>query len=300
MSVNKFGRRSRRRKAERGPKGEGFNLTAEGDYDMQGKRIRYLEGPVEKGDAVNLLTLQNGLINCMQLSLDEFDAQGKRVGNANDPVDHTDLATKRYVDEKVPEKMDSFWSFKQKRLSNIVDPLYDGEAVNLSYLKKNTILRDYKSRHFDAGNSVVTNLAPPTGDSDAVNKAYMNNNALLLNQGQEWNFNNKRLVNVSDPQGNVTAAVNYGYLERNTICRADGTDSDWDARWKRINSVSWPEVDGDVVNKGYLRNIVGKLTYYMYVESKTKGGKKTNVKLLPVDQWMTEVFTTPWNELFNK
>lgn len=301
MSVDKFGRRSHRQQAKRGPKGEGFNLTAQGDYDVQKKRIRYLEDPVENDDAVNLQTLQSGLFKCIQLSAQgtDFDAQKKRIGNANDPVAQDDLTTKRYVDENTPENKDSFWSFKHKRLSNVSDPLYDGEVVNLSYLKTHSLVKDHKSNIFDAQNTVLTNLAPPSYPTDAVNKNYLEHNALLLNPGNVWDFNNKRLTNVSDPDGNAKDAVNYGYLNRSVMCKLR-PGKDWDGRWCKIKCVSFPDSDGDVVTKGYLRHQLGPLAYYIYSELKTKGGGEKNVTLYPYEKWISEAFSTPWSELFGK
>lgn len=97
MSIDKFGRSSRGQKRPlRGPKGEGFNLTPEGDYDIQNKKIRNLAAP-EKS---------------------------------------TDATTKRYVDSKsVPYNKDT-WTFRNKKISNIEDPEAEYDGVNLRTLNK--------------------------------------------------------------------------------------------------------------------------------------------------------------------
>lgn len=302
MSVDKFGRRSNRRRPERGPKGEGFNLTPQGDYDIQYKRLQNLEDPVEGTDAVNFKTLQSGLFRCMQLSSDNesFDAQMKRIANASDPTEETELVTKQFVLRHIPEENKDNWSFKHKRLSNIASPLYDGEAVSLEFIRKNAILREHKSNFFDAKNTIITNLAPPSGSSDAINKGYLDRNALLLKNGQEWDFHDKRLINVKDPEGDAKDVVNFGFLNRYALCRLDtGLDAGaWDARGQRITYVGLPILDRDAVNMLFLRKTITDLSYEIYRQIMT--AKKPDSLLYPYDKWWTEVFTTPWAELFDK
>lgn len=67
-SVDKFGRHSNtihHVQAHRGPKGQGFNMTADGDYDMQSKRICNLKDAESPTDAVNLQILKIGLDKCV-------------------------------------------------------------------------------------------------------------------------------------------------------------------------------------------------------------------------------------------
>lgn len=304
MSVDKFGRRSNRKRPERGPKGEGFKLTSEGDYDIQSKRLRYLDDPVESGDAVNLKTLQSGLVNCIQTygSDENFDAQMKRVGNASDPLEGSDLVTKQYLHGHIPDEKETFWLFKHKRLSNVASPLYNGEAVNLEFLKNNAITKD-RNNLFDAQNCVITNLAPPTSISDAVTKGYLENNAVVLKDGQLWDCGDKRLINVKDPEGGMKDVVNLGFLDSYTLCRSkgqrgDGGD-DWDARGLRIKYAGLPIDGGDVVTRLFLQQTIANLSYEIYKQIMSIKKKKDSV-LYDYDKWWSEVFTTPWVELFRK
>lgn len=302
MSVDKFGRRSSRKRPERGPKGEGFKLTPEGDYDIQNKRLCFLDNPVENQDGVNLKTLQTGLFKCMQLSqIDgDFDAQMKRVVNARDPLEESDLVTKQYLHRHIPDEKDTFFSFKHKRLSKVASPLYDGEVVNLEFLKNNTIIKN-RNNLYDAKNSVITNLAPPVGDSDAITKGYLDNNALVSTSRQdEWDFSNKRLINVKDPEGDAKDVVNIGFLERYALCRASGERGvgDWDARNLRIKYAGIPIDGGDVVTKIFLQKSIAELSYEIYKQIMSI--KNKNSTMYPFDSWYSEVFTTPWVELFRK
>lgn len=299
MSVDKFGRRSNRKRPERGPKGDGFKLTPEGDYDIQNKRLRFLDDPVDSQDGVNLKTLQEGLFKCMQITGNDadFDAQMKRVVNACDPLEGTDLVTKHYLHGHIPEEEDQFWSFKQKRLSNVASPLYDGEAVNLEYIKNNTIMKD-RNNFYDAKSSVITNLAPPVGNSDAINKGYLDNNALVSKNGQVWDFRNRRLINVKDPEGEPNDVVNIGFLDSYALCRSSGRrgDGDWDARGLRIRYAGLPSEGGDVVTKLYLQHQMANLSYEIYKQITSIINKDST--LYDYDKWYSKVFITPWAELF--
>ena len=55
-----FGRAPKRSKiGELGPPGKGYNLTLQGDYDSDNKKLRNLADPSEVSDAVNLKALDD-------------------------------------------------------------------------------------------------------------------------------------------------------------------------------------------------------------------------------------------------
>ena len=60
MSVDLFGRwLVQSKETKHGPSGIGFNLTSQGDYDIEDKRLCNVENPKEPKDAVNLTTIRN-------------------------------------------------------------------------------------------------------------------------------------------------------------------------------------------------------------------------------------------------
>lgn len=187
MSVDKFGRRSddrkRRRGNQPGPKGEGYTKTAEGDYDIIGKRLVNLGDAQDAGDAVNLRTVtENCLYSCRQQGEDCLDAKRRRVVNVHPPVaetdavdfatvqrfgpkfepstgrmdmkghvlnrvarpvDKSDAATKIYVDSRVPTLTDNGVDFANKRAIRVSDPVDPFDVVNLQYLEGNTVNHRY-------------------------------------------------------------------------------------------------------------------------------------------------------------
>src|SRR5436190_15032634 len=126
MSVDKFGRHSQNKRAHslRGPKGEGYNLTPEGDYDLKQKRIRYLEDPKEETDAVNLKTLKNTLSENMQTLKTSFGTEAKSQ------FEKVETNLKRHLEkaDKITEAIDisgGYVSLKRQRRIVGVKPSVD-------------------------------------------------------------------------------------------------------------------------------------------------------------------------------
>ena len=99
-----------------GPPGRGFKLTADGNYDMDGKRLT----------------------------------------NAQNPVDDADLTNKQYVDAE---------DAKQDAVINNNATLIT-DSLRLDGSKSMT-------GDLDMGNNKITNMKDPTGDQDAVTRKYL-------------------------------------------------------------------------------------------------------------------------------
>ena len=63
MSVDVFGRQLEKSGtvSNRGPPGVGFKITAEGQYDMDNKRLVNLSDPVDQNDAATVKIMQNAI-----------------------------------------------------------------------------------------------------------------------------------------------------------------------------------------------------------------------------------------------
>lgn len=116
MSVDRFGRHSRKVRAIRGPKGDGFKLTSDGDYDVEGKRIINLGNPKKYYDAVSAAVLRN---NCILLEDDVFDAKGKTIGNVGLPSTETDVVTVQYAKKQYFEPLSSMLARHTLSLNSI-------------------------------------------------------------------------------------------------------------------------------------------------------------------------------------
>lgn len=101
------------------------------------------------------------------LKSDIWDGKSKRISNVGLPIEPSDVATKEYVSDMTPKVDSTNWYFRFKRLSQVSDPAYDGEAVNLRTLKTTSLCKQNDS--FDAGNLKIVNLADGTEESEAAN-----------------------------------------------------------------------------------------------------------------------------------
>ena len=129
-----------------GAPGVGFNLTADGNYDMVGKKLT-------------------------------------NVGN---PTSNTDAATKKYVDDNsgrgktssltVDSNIDMKDSF---RILNLKAPSDADEPVTQKYAESNFFYRDGSqpmTGDIDMNNKKIENLPIPTVNGDAATKKYVDDN----------------------------------------------------------------------------------------------------------------------------
>lgn len=211
MVLDKFGRhRDKTQVPGRGPKGDGFVLTSEGDYDIQRKRLKFVKEPLDPEDAVNFSTLNNLKANVLLVGRARISAKGKRIGNLGKPVIADDAVTKGYVDSVVPLKnsQTNSYSFHQYNIKDLAYPKNDGDGVNLKFVKDNCLVYN---KEIDAKGKKITNLESPVNPNDAVTLNYLTANALCKNKNV---FDGQKSIisNVAVPV-NVDDAVSKRYLK---------------------------------------------------------------------------------------
>lgn len=137
-----------------------------GHYDAREKCIVNLRKPSFPADAANKEFVDSKTI--ATTSDGDYDLKYKRLRYCADPDLPNDAVTLQYVEKLTPHSFVDHWDFSGKKLSNIGDAVYDGEAVNIRTLKKmapglkmgNTI---------NAANLKISQLADATTDTDATN-----------------------------------------------------------------------------------------------------------------------------------
>lgn len=132
MSVDKFGRTYSGNSGKRGPPGEGFSLTDDGNYDIRNKVLRNLANPTKKDDAVNLNYLQS---NSIVTKGNVWDAGGKAISNLARPGNDNDAVTRKYYFDFIPRSTLTYWIFYNKRLVQVNDPVDPTDGVNKRYLE---------------------------------------------------------------------------------------------------------------------------------------------------------------------
>lgn len=261
MSVDKFGHYSGDLKPLKGPRGEGFALTEEGDYDVKRKRVRYLKDPIDRCDAVNLETLEKGLGRSLSLGKGPdmwYNAAGKAIRNVAYPLIADDVATKGYVDSKTPDRVlhENSYSFKGYRLKKLGNPVDGEDAVTLDYLKQNSLHGD---KYFDSGDKLISNVGSPINDKDAINKKYLKSRIPLL-KSEQWDFKHRRLSNVTQPVEDDDV-VTKAYLN----ARVPKNDSNsWDFEKKRIIRLQDPTGFDNAVNVNYLVRVLSLILFDFY------------------------------------
>ena len=178
MSVDKFGRHSaaKAKSVKRGPKGLGFNLTADGDFDIGGKRLKYVNEPEDDADAVNLQSLKD---KCLLVDRDRIDCKGKQLCNIALPTQRDDCVTKTYLEQNIVSK--TYVDTKIKRIDDLHSETMNairlgGEMLQsfstaFDVLRKNSLTID--GDMVDCKNTRLNNVADPIHSSDVVNKSYV-------------------------------------------------------------------------------------------------------------------------------
>ena len=98
MSVDKFGRHESSfiHQVLRGPPGEGFQLTEDGNFDLKRKRVCNLADPINDEEAVNLKTIRTLTLNCDTNDV-MFDGKNKRIKNIASAIGDADAVSRQYL-----------------------------------------------------------------------------------------------------------------------------------------------------------------------------------------------------------
>lgn len=97
MSVDVFGRKLGRSDGRQGPPGVGYKITAEGQYDVEDKRICNLAAANQLKDAVNLETLQR----LIQMEIRSIYDVISRLRSDLDNIDLMMEANRDEIDKKL-------------------------------------------------------------------------------------------------------------------------------------------------------------------------------------------------------
>lgn len=115
MSVDKFGRHLNNTLGLRGPKGEGFELTPDGNFSVKNKRLCHVANATEKRDCVNLQILNESIESTNKLfenlkkttlvknDINEFSAEGGIITHLSKPKHTYDAVNFIYFSETIAE-----------------------------------------------------------------------------------------------------------------------------------------------------------------------------------------------------
>lgn len=299
MGVDKFGRHSvSSNKGERGPKGEGFVVTNDGHYDIQGKRLCNVLSAKEDGDAVNLKDINGMLDSCVKDFNGAFDFKNKIVTGIADPLNEKDAVNLRVLKRNsISLTGDKHYDIQNKKLCNVLAATNESDAVNLANVKSliDPCMREVKGV-FNFKNKVVTGLEDPKNDQDAINLRVLKRRALNLT-AQGYNAKNMKITNVKAPD-TLSDVVTLKYFKDNSIVK-DSKNGTFNVSSHRISSVSDPKDNQDAVTFNALMSILTKFGWVIYEQL-----HKDKTDKLSFINWYNIVKLDPyslksWDDAFN-
>ena len=280
-------------KGIQGAPGVGFSLTADGNYDMNKKKLTNVGAPSANTDAATKKYVDDnsvGLSTTTRLTVDSnIDMKDRyRILNLKHPVDADEPATKQYADIKFLDRdgsrtMIGNLSMNNNRIIKLATPTTNDDAATKKYVDDSIpdtssfIKKDGSvsmTGNLNLGNKKIVGLATPTSNTDASTKKYVDDslNPYFKIDGSKKitgsiDINNNRIFNIPMPNGNnQPVTVIYGnsnYLRINGRIPMMGN---LNMNNRKIYNLSTPTNDNDAATKKYVDDNAGSPDLSDYLE----------------------------------
>ena len=243
-------------KGIQGAPGVGFSLTANGNYDMNKKRLTNVGAPSANTDAATKKYVDDNSSGSFDdSSLLKKDGSRKMTGNLDmdsnriynlpaptgpkqpTPLAFTDL---KYLHVTGTNSMSNNLNMNNKKINHLAPPIDLNDATNKKYvddtlLLNNVAMSNYLKKdgsvamtgNFNVGSKKIVSLATPTSDTDAATKKYVDDNS--------------GIPDLSD------------YLEKDGTVAMTGN---LNVGSNKIINLGKPTQDNDAVNKDYADKLV--------------------------------------------
>ncbi|GIY01007.1 uncharacterized protein CDAR_46341 [Caerostris darwini] len=151
------------KKGPRGSPGIGFKLTEDGNYDMEKKKLKNVDEPVDISDVAtksyvdsNKIELKSDIVKLQKRILihsehGDFDARNKIIGNVKDPINNLNVVNKQYLENnaltlslKNTIPIEKFYNVKNIPLKNLSNLQDKNDAVHKEYVDEKTKINDKK------------------------------------------------------------------------------------------------------------------------------------------------------------
>ena len=237
-------------KGVQGAPGVGFNLTADGNYDMVGKKLTNVGTPTSDSDSAtkkyvdtnsgggktSLLTVDSNIDMKSQFSITKLKT----------PSNNDDAANKKYVDDSKVDgsvflkldgtrQMTGNLDMNNKRIFNIPNPTGSKQPIplaygDLAYLHVNG--SNMMTNHLNMNNKKITHLQTPTNNTDATTKKYVDDSfsnqdfsSFFKKDGSrtmtsDLNIGGHKIINLEDPTSDsdaVTKKYVDGHLHQTQV-----------------------------------------------------------------------------------
>lgn len=163
MTIDKFGRSSKssNEKDIKGPKGDGFNLTTDGHYDINGKRLTNLGDVLEPFDATTKTYVDSKVI---PLDKEGFNLGRKRIINLDDALDNSDAVNFQTLKRICLTVKGSNFNANQMQINNLSKPVQPGDAATKQFVDKvckkvHTLVNSDLAKQEEVSNSLKERIA---------------------------------------------------------------------------------------------------------------------------------------------
>ena len=196
-----------------------------GNLDMNNNRIYHLPAPTGNQQPTPLSFTESRYLHVAGTNkmTNNLNMDNKGIINLKPPTKDTDAATKKYVDESIPDtssfikkdgsvSMTNNLNLGNKKIVGLATPTSNTDAATKKYVDDNTgapDLSDYLEKdgtvtmtgNLNVGNNKIINLSKPTQDNEATTKDYVdklvhhtavqpshynNQFAYLMSSGSQW------------------------------------------------------------------------------------------------------------------
>ena len=230
-------------KGLQGAPGVGFNLTSDGNYDMNGKKLTNVGEPTSETDSATkkYVDTHSGGGKTSLITVDSnIDMKSQySITKLKTPTDNDDAANKKYVDDSKVDgsvflkldgtrPMSGNLNMNNNRIYNIPNPTGSKQPIplvygDLAYLHVNG--SNMMTNHMNMNNKKINNLQTPTNDTDAATKKYVDDKStnpqdlspFFKKDGSapmtgNLNLNGNKIINLEDPASDNDAA-NKKYVD---------------------------------------------------------------------------------------
>ena len=271
-------------KGVQGAPGVGFNLTSDGNYDMNGKKLTNVGKPTDDKDAASKKYVDDnsggGKTSLLTIDSNIDMKDTFRILNLKSPSDADEPVTKNYVESNFfkrdgSQPMTGDVNMNNKKIKNLSSPTVNGEAANKKYVDDSKVdgsvfLKLDGTRamtgNLNMNNNRIYNIPNPTGIKQPIPLAYgdlaylhVNGSNMMTNH---MNMNNKKITNLQTPTNNTDAATKKYVDDKSTnppdlspFFKKDGSISmtgNLNLNGNKIVNLEDPASDNDAANKKYI------------------------------------------------
>ena len=235
-----------------GAPGVGFNLTANGNYDMVGKKLTNLGAPASNTDAATKKYVDDnsGGGKTSSLTIDSnIDMKDTyRILNLKSPSDADEPVTKNYAESYFFQRdgtqpMTGDVNMNNKKIKNLSSPTVNGDAATKKYVDDSKVdgsvfLKIDGTRsmtgNLNMNNNRIFNIPNPTGPKQPTPLAYTDLAYLHVDGSNKMtnhmNMNNKKITHLQAPTNDTDAATKK-YVD-NKSTNPQGLSPYLKKRWK--------------------------------------------------------------------